>query len=213
MVSTKFLLTLCIVFSSNIALAGTQPSDQNLSEVFDLCLDLPSDQNRVVNELGKMGWANASDNKIAFEAIYSVMFLRSFRENDLEYTFKNAAFMASSILGNSALKGIQPGFRYGKIRLTVIGIKNGNPQCLFSGPKRLATVAKSKWDLDLDLGGSEIKSSTGFSKDKSVVVGVIDKEKLPIKKSNVPQVDIARNEVLVEQILQEAIVVILPTKK
>lgn len=115
--------------------ASSQDTESPIRTAFDLCTDLPKDIELARETLKAEGWQ--SEDTAAFEALVNSNAVFQFRVNELDYTFQNAAFMAASILGNSALGRDQIGMQSDDHTLAVLGINEGTPYCVVTGPTSL----------------------------------------------------------------------------
>ena len=116
---------------------GAVPQTQvdAIDTALELCANPPEDTEIARYSLGRAGWKEADD--AAFLALYNAVAKFQFNPTDLGFTFRNAEFVAASVLGNSALGRDQIGVHFGEHRLAVLGIPEGTPYCVVSGPLTL----------------------------------------------------------------------------
>ena len=125
----------CVWFLTLPGLAESRSHNTALTAAFDLCTDIPEDIEGARQTLRTNGWQSADDATVT--ALFNAFTVFQFRSDDLDYTFKNAGFMAGSVLGNSRLGRNQIGMRSDANALAVLGIPEGTPYCILTGTDML----------------------------------------------------------------------------
>ncbi len=181
-------------------------------EALEFCLDMPSDQDQAIDQLGVMGWTRATDDdgQTIYQLLYSLMFVNDHRPDDLDYTYKNSHFMAASTLGNSALLPNQPAFTKGEIRLGVLGIREGTPYCVLSGPKSITPPLEKKFGITLNDALPYLRSFAGDVGQLSVAIHEIDKEKFHLQPHNIQPDDLAGYREFEQDALHSTNVYVIP---
>lgn len=121
-----------IMMSPNVLAAE---SELAVEDAIALCLSSQSDIAKTRAELTTLGW-KASENA-AFDALLNSKFAFYFDGTNINETFRNAAFMAGSILGNSSLGADQISMEFADVRLAFLGINENSQYCVFAGPETL----------------------------------------------------------------------------
>lgn len=118
--------------------ASAQSMDDSLTAAFNLCLSPPDSPDAAREVLDDSGWQPSEDATAI--ALYNAVVAFNFNAADLAYTFTNAGFMAASVLGNSALGPDQVGMELDGYRIAVLGISEGTPYCVLTGPDQLLAL-------------------------------------------------------------------------
>lgn len=112
-----------------------------LATMADLCATGFTSLQSARTALGAVGWQEDEGMETARNALAASVFAFRFDPADVGYSVLNADFMAASILGNSALGPNQLGFRLGGVQLGVLGVEEGTPYCVATGPAWILDAA------------------------------------------------------------------------
>lgn len=115
--------------------ARAQSNDAALDAALALCGALPNQTQLARDALRASGWEATEEG--APVALYNAMLAFNFDATDLSYTFGNASFMMASVLGNSSLGDDQVSMSFEEYNLGILGIAEGTPYCVLSGPETL----------------------------------------------------------------------------
>ena len=181
-----FLFGLC----SAMPIAHADDGVSALEDALDLCLQLPSDQGAITTRLEDGGWKKTpedDDGATAFHILYSTIFTSRHRPDDMDYTYRNSAFMAASILGNSALQPGQPTFTHGELKLGVFGVREGTGYCALTGPKWAASVIEDRLGITLGQTLPYLRSYEHEAGSHTIGVGEIDIEALHRVDTDLPE--------------------------
>ena len=118
--------------------ALAQSQEDAVRTALNVCTDLPTEIEPARESLRAGGWVSAED--AAISALFNAYVAFNFNADDLQYTFSNAGFMAASVLGNSALGPDQVGMELDGYRIAVLGISEGTPYCVLTGPDQLLAL-------------------------------------------------------------------------
>lgn len=177
-----------------------------LNGTIDFCLKLPSDHTTLDKELKSIGWnrrLGEDGDRLAAYVLYSSIFTIKHRSEDLDYTYMNSAFMAVSILGNSALRPNQPAYTNGEMRLGVFGIREGVGYCVFTGPRWATNEIEKKLGITLKKLLPYLKSYDGTIGAHDVRVQQIDIEKFHLVKSTIPKDKLEKYRAIEKEALKE----------
>ncbi|WP_273508731.1 hypothetical protein [Planktotalea frisia] len=111
---------------------------ESIRAAIKICTDIPKEIDVARANLLKNGWERTKEG--ALIALFNGMIASKFRAHDLDYTIRNAFFMSASILGNSSLGANQISMEFGSYHLALLGIREGSPYCVLSGPSELSTL-------------------------------------------------------------------------
>lgn len=143
---------LCAISTILVMLAGSaaaQSEEKALLSAFDVCTDIPDDIDTAREILNQAGWESAKGALVT--VVQNAVFSFNFDAHDLEYTSGNAGFMAASILGNSGLGQDQIGVQSGDLKLALLGLPEGTPYCVFTGPETLLETLNKTGEFDMTM--------------------------------------------------------------
>lgn len=128
-----------LAFSGQV-IAQDTTAPKALKTAIELCQSSPSDPDAVHSILTSIGWQKGNDETL-IKSLISLFINQSFDATRIEYTYSNSSFMAASVLGNSSLGPQQFSYRLGDLTLSVLGVTEGTPYCVLTGPDELALMS------------------------------------------------------------------------
>ncbi|MEM8592953.1 MAG: hypothetical protein AAGF13_10545 [Pseudomonadota bacterium] len=133
--------------------ANAQTPENAVKTAFDLCTNVPGQIDEARAILSEAHWKESES--AALTTLYWLTVATNFKADDLDFTFRNAAFMAASVLGNSALGQDQIGVEFDNYMLALLGLPEGTPYCVMTGPDDLLlNFARSKGELQQQMSQS-----------------------------------------------------------
>lgn len=149
-----------------------------VSIALDLCKSGPTDLNEVRNALAKAGWIEG-DKQLVHDVAFAQHLSTSFDPLQLEYSFKNSAFMTASLLGNSSLGPNQVSFTSDEMALAVLGVTEGTPYCILAGSNEIVSiVTRSELKLKSVVQNEYTSMKTATKDDMSLTLGQLDQENI-----------------------------------
>lgn len=130
----------CILSVAN-PVHAVEENPAAVARMVELCATGPTSLEGARAAFADAGWTEAQDGKPTVMALASLVFAFQFDAAEPGYSALNAQFMAASILGNSALGPNQLGFSLGEVMLGVLGIEEGTPYCVVTGPEWILDAA------------------------------------------------------------------------
>ena len=128
---------LCLMLPGASDASETDAARDALSGAVAVCSDLSSSEADVTAALTKAGWHQNSDETRGFVPPFTIFFHMAYSDesvDSLEQGLESAAFMAGSVLHNSALPSDQPTYVYEAMTLGVYALSKEKPGCSLSGP-------------------------------------------------------------------------------